>query len=101
MPGSKKPIVVRRSSEKKTPPPTPKPEPSLFEKLKGQKIVIQSRAGTRYEGIFEAYKDGFFWLKEAVIFGNEFQVKTALVAVDRGQTAHLHLEPTEISKKEE
>ncbi len=101
MPGPKKPIVVRRASDKKPSQPSPRPEPSLFEKLKGQKIVIQSRAGTRYEGLFEAYKDGFFWLKEALIVGNEFQAQTALLAVDRGQTAHLHLEPTEVSKKED
>jgi hypothetical protein len=97
MPGPKK-LVVRKVAEKKQ--PTPKPEPALFEKLKGQKVVVQSRAGTRYEGIFEAYKDGFFWLKEAVVVGNEFQAKTELLAVDRGQTAHLHLEPTEVNKKE-
>jgi len=69
-----------------------------IEELKGKKVVIQSRAGTRYEGLFETYKDGFFWLKEAEIIGHTFRVKTPLAAVDRGQTAHLHLEPTEIEQ---
>ncbi len=73
---------------------------SFFDRFKGQKVIIQSRAGTRYEGIFEGYKDGFFWLKEATIVGREFQARTEFLAVDRGQTAHLHLEPIEVVKKE-
>jgi len=92
-----KKIMVRRAGEKKvqTPPPQPQ-QTSFFEQIKGKKVVIQSRAGTRYEGLFEAYKDGFFWLKEVEIVGQKFKVKTDLAAVDRGQTAHLHLEPSEI-----
>ncbi len=100
MAGPKKTIIVRKGGEAKRTTQPSKPEPSFFERLKGQKIIIQSRAGTRYEGLFEAYKDGFFWLKEAMVVGKEYQVKTDLVAIDRGQTAHLHLEPIEITKKE-
>ena len=85
----KKRIVLKKNEK-------PQEPQNLFEKLKGQKIVIQSRAGTRYEGIFEAYKDGFFWLKEGQIIGKEFRVSTALLAVDRGQTVHLHLYPTAV-----
>ncbi len=87
----KRKIVVKKNEK-----PREEAPQNLFERLKGQKIVIQSRAGTRYEGLFEAYKDGFFWLKEAEIIGKEFRVKTDLVAIDRGQTAHLHLYPTEV-----
>ncbi len=94
---SGKKIIVRRSEKKQPSPPAPQTT-GFFEQLKGKKIVIQSRAGTRYEGLFEAYKDGFFWLKEAEIVGHTFRVKTDLVAVDRGQTAHLHLEPKEVEK---
>ncbi len=83
--------IVLKKTEKKQPEPQ-----SFFEKLKGQRVVIQSRAGTRYEGLFEAYKDGLFWLKDAVVVGKEFRVRTDLVAVDRSQTAHLHLYPTEV-----
>ncbi len=85
--------IVLKKSEKK-----PVDSISPFERLKGQKIVVQTRAGTRYEGIFEAYKDGFFWLKDAEIVGKEFRVCTELVAVDRGQTAHLHLYPTAVER---
>ncbi|NPB08908.1 MAG: hypothetical protein GXO17_01015 [Thermodesulfobacteria bacterium] len=92
-----KKIIVRR--EKKQPSASAAAQTtSFFEELKGKKIVIQSRAGTRYEGLFEAYKDGFFWLKDAEIVGHTFRVKTDLVAIDRGQTAHLHLEPKEVEK---
>ncbi len=100
MAGSKKPsIIVRKASNTKRS-PQPAKTPTFFDRLKGQKIVIQSRAGTRYEGIFEGYKDGFFWLKDALIVGTEYQAKTEFLAVDRGQTAHLHFEPTEVVKKE-
>ncbi|NPA49834.1 MAG: hypothetical protein GXO20_07605 [Thermodesulfobacteria bacterium] len=85
--------IVLKKTEKRTPEP-----PSFFEKIKGQKVVVQTRAGTRYEGVFEAYKDGFFWLKEAEIVGKEFRVRTELVAIDRGQTAHLHLYPTAVER---
>ncbi|GEM_PF-1745547 len=92
-----KKIMVRRTGEKKVQSTPSSPPPAgFFEQIKGKKIVIQSRAGTRYEGLFEGYKDGFFWLKEVEIIGQKFRVKTALAAVDRGQTAHLHLEPTEV-----
>ena len=91
-----KKIVLKKSGEKKREEPQ-----SPFDRLKGQKVVLQSRAGTRYEGIFEAYKDGFFWLKEAEIVGNEFRARTEFLAVDRGQTVHLHLYPTAVEKKEE
>ncbi|WP_157608208.1 hypothetical protein [Thermodesulfatator atlanticus] len=86
---------MKKNTEKKPPAP---PQVNFFEKIKGQKVVIQSRAGTRYEGTFEAYKDGFFWLKNAIIVGNEFKAETELVAIDRGQTAHLHLYPTKVEK---
>ncbi|AEH45054.1 hypothetical protein Thein_1186 [Thermodesulfatator indicus DSM 15286] len=90
-----KKIVLKKPAEKKKPENQQK---NYFETLKGQKVVVQTRAGTRYEGLFEAYKDGFFWLKEAVIIGNKFKVETDLVAVDRGQTAHLHLFPKSIEE---
>lgn len=90
-----KKIVLKKGNEKRREEPQ-----NLFERLKGQKVVLQSRAGTRYEGLFEAYKDGFFWLKEAEIVGTEFRAKTGLLAVDRGQTVHLHLYPTAVEKKE-
>ena len=87
-----KKIVLKKKTKK------PEEPVNLFEKLKGQKVVVQSRAGTRYEGEFEAYKDGFFWLKGAEIIGKEFRVRTELVAIDRGQTAHLHLFPTAVER---
>ncbi|OAG27973.1 hypothetical protein [Thermodesulfatator autotrophicus] len=94
-----KKIILKKPAEKKK--SDNQSQKNYFESLKGQKVVVQTRAGTRYEGLFESYKDGFFWLKEAVIIGNKFKVETDLVAVDRGQTAHLHLFPKSIEKLSE
>jgi len=69
--------------------------------LQGKKIVIQNKAGVRFEGEMAGYINGFFVLKDALIVGTKHKAKTELLVVDRNTISHLHLEPTEVIKLEE
>ena len=72
----------------------------IAEILAGKSVVIQSRTGTRYEGQIAGYRNGFFALKNATVYGTRHVAKTSFLLVDRSIICHMHLKPSEVRKIE-
>jgi len=68
----------------------------VAEVLSGKSLVIQSRTGTRYEGQMAGYRNGFFILKNALVYGTSHVAKTSVLFVDRNIISHMHLKPSEV-----
>ena len=98
---SKGNVKPEAKTEPKTAETQVKTKKDLNSLLQGKKIVIQNKAGVRFEGEMAGYINGFFVLKDALIVGTKHKAKTELLVVDRNTISHLHLEPTEVTKLEE
>ena len=75
-----------------------KEKESIWDAFVGKRIIIQAKAGLRYEGILVVVKDGYLLLTDATIVGKRFIVRTNLLTVHNTLIAHMHTEPTSVEE---
>ena len=67
--------------------------------LMGKKIIIQSRFGTIYEGIFTAKDGDYYILTHAKVIGKNNIAHVDLIGIKHNVIAHIHVEPKKIEPK--
>jgi len=64
--------------------------------LIGKKVIIQSRFGIIYEGIFTAKDGDYYILTHAKVIGKNNIAHVDLIGIKHNVIAHIHVEPKKI-----
>jgi len=64
--------------------------------LMGKKVIIQSRFGIIYEGIFTAKDGDYYILTHAKVIGKNNIAHVDLIGIKHNVIAHIHVEPKKI-----
>jgi len=73
-----------------------KKKKGFLDLLIGKKVIIQSRFGIIYEGIFTAKDGDYYVLTQAKIIGKNNIAYVDLIGVKHNVIAHIHVEPKKI-----
>jgi len=64
--------------------------------LMGKKVIIQSRFGIIYEGIFTAKDGDYYILTQAKVIGKNNIAHVDLIGIKHNVIAHIHVKPKKI-----
>jgi len=64
--------------------------------LLGKKVIIQSKQGIIYEGVFTAKDGDYYILTQAKVIGRKHIAHVDLIGVKHNVIAHIHVEPKKI-----
>ena len=69
--------------------------------LMGKKVIIQSKSGIIYEGIFTAKDGDYYILTHAKVIGKNNIAHVDLIGIKHNVIAHIHVEPKKIEQIKE
>lgn len=69
--------------------------------LIGKRVIIQSKSGIIYEGIFTAKDGDYYILTHAKVIGKNNIAHVDLIGIKHNVIAHIHVEPKKIEQIKE
>jgi small nuclear ribonucleoprotein (snRNP)-like protein len=66
--------------------------------LLGKRVIIQSRFGIIYEGLFTAKDGDYYILTDAKVVGRNNVAYVDLIGVKHNVIAHIHVEPKKVER---